>query len=183
MIEFGTDAIATQKIGIQIESITWVTIGGLQGAISAFVGQNLGGQKLDRIEEGYNYGLKLVSIFGIIVTTIFLLFPKPIFSIFITDPKVIDMGVGYMVAIAFSQTFMCFEMLSVGAFNGLGKTYAPPIVSIFFTAMRIPLAMLLTPSLGLSGIWWSISITSIFKGVSLVIWYKMTMKKELALIS
>lgn len=183
VIEFGTDAIATQKIGIQIESITWVTIGGLQGAISAFVGQNLGGQKLDRIEEGYNYGLKLVSIFGIIVTTIFLLFPKPIFSIFITDPRVIDMGVGYMAAIAFSQTFMCFEMLSVGAFNGLGKTYAPPIVSIFFTAMRIPLAMLLTPSLGLSGIWWSISITSIFKGVSLVTWYKMTMKKELALIS
>lgn len=181
VIEFGTDAIATQKIGIQIESITWVTIGGLQGAISAFVGQNLGGNKPERIKEGYNYALKLVTVFGLIVTAVFLLFPKPIFSIFISDTKVIDMGVGYMVAIAFSQTFMCFEMLSVGAFNGLGKTYVPPIVSIFFTAMRIPLAMMLTPYLGLSGIWWSISISSVFKGVAMVVWYKVVLRKELAL--
>lgn len=180
VIEFGTDAIATQKIGIQIESITWVTIGGLQGAISAFVGQNIGAGKPERIEEGYNLSLKLVTVFGLVVTSIFLIFPKPIFSIFISDPEVIDMGVGYMVAIAFSQVFMCFEMLSVGAFNGLGKTYAPPIVSIVFSSLRIPLAMLLTPYLGLSGIWWSISISSMFKGVIMVVWYKIEIRKELS---
>lgn len=176
VIVYGTDAIATQKIGIQIESITWVTIGGLQGAISAFVGQNYGGNKPERIVKGYNSSLKIVTVFGLIVTSIFLLLPKQIFSIFISDPKVIDMGVGYMVAIAFSQVFMCFEMLSVGAFNGLGKTYAPPLVSIFFTGLRIPLSMLLMPYLGLSGIWWSISITSMFKGVVMVVWYKIILK-------
>lgn len=179
VIEFGTDAIATQKIGIQIESITWVTIGGLQGAMSAFVGQNFGAKKPDRIKEGYNTSLKVVTVFGIIVTTIFLLFPKPIFSIFISDPEVIDMGIGYMSAIAFSQVFMCVEMLTVGAFNGLGKTYAPPMVSIFFSFLRIPMSMILTPYLGLSGIWWSISITSMFKGVVMVVWYKIVLKKEL----
>ena len=87
-----------------------------------------------------------------------------------------------MVAIAFSQVFMCFEMLSVGAFNGLGKTYAPPIVSIVFSSLRIPLAMLLTPYLGLSGIWWSISITSVFKGVIMVVWYKIVIRKELSIV-
>ncbi len=176
VIEFGTDAIATQKIGIQIESITWVTIGGLQGAISAFVGQNYGGHKPERIINGYNSALRIVTVFGLVVTAIFLIFPKQIFSIFISDPKVIDMGVGYMVAIAFSQVFMCFEMLSVGAFNGLGKTYAPPLVSIIFTSLRIPISMALTPYLGLSGIWWAISMTSMFKGVVMVVWYKRILK-------
>lgn len=179
VIQFGTDAIAVQKIGIQIESITWVTIGGLQGAISAFVGQNFGGKKNERIKEGYNSALRIVMLFGLIVTIIFLLFNKQIFSVFISDPEVIDMGVGYMSAIAFSQIFMCMEMLSVGAFNGLGKTYAPPLVSIFFTFLRIPMSMILIPYLGLSGIWWSISITSMFKGVVMVVWFKIIMRKEL----
>lgn len=177
VIEFGTDAIATQKIGIQIESITWVTIGGLQGAISAFVGQNFGAQQYDRIDKGYNSALKIVTIFGLVITGIFLLVPKQIFSIFISDPHVIEMGVGYMTAIAFSQVFMCFEMLSVGAFNGMGKTYVPPLVSIIFTSMRIPLAIYLKQFLGLSGIWWSISISSVFKGVILLVWYQILLHK------
>lgn len=180
VIEFGVDAIATQKIGIQIESITWVTIGGLQGAISAFVGQNFGGNKPERIKEGYNKGLKVVTVFGLIVTTLFLIFSRQIFSVFVSDSEVIEMGVGYMGAIAFSQVFMCFEMLSVGAFNGLGKTYAPPLVSIIFSGLRIPMAMVLTPHLGLSGIWWSISISSMFKGVILVAWFKYVIKTELS---
>lgn len=180
VIEFGVGAIATQKIGIQIESITWVTIGGLQGAISAFVGQNFGGNKPERIKEGYNKGLKVVTVFGLVVTTLFLIFSRQIFSVFVSEPEVIEMGVGYMSAIAFSQVFMCFEMLSVGAFNGLGKTYAPPLVSIFFSGLRIPMAMLLTPYLGISGIWWSISISSMFKGVVLVVWFKYVMKTELS---
>lgn len=183
VIEFGTDAIATQKIGIQIESITWVTIGGLQGAISAFVGQNYGAKKPERIIEGYNSALRIVIFFGLIVTTFFLVLSRQIFAIFISDAHVIEMGVGYMSAIAFSQVFMCMEMLSVGAFNGLGKTYAPPLVSIFFSFLRIPMSMVLTPYLGLSGIWWSISITSMFKGVVMVIWYKFIIKNELSVIT
>lgn len=177
VIEFGTDAIATQKIGIQIESITWVTIGGLQGAISAFVGQNYGANKFERIEEGYHSALKIVTVFGLVITAIFLLIPEQIFTIFISDPHVIDMGVGYMSAIGFSQVFMCFEMLSVGAFNGIGKTYIPPLVSIIFSSLRIPLAIFLKPYLGLSGIWWSISISSMVKGVLLLVWYEVVLRK------
>ncbi|MGL4252767.1 MAG: MATE family efflux transporter, partial [Fusobacteriaceae bacterium] len=39
---WGADAIAAQKIGLQIESITFMTISGLQGAVSSFIGQNYG---------------------------------------------------------------------------------------------------------------------------------------------
>lgn len=177
VIEFGTDAIATQKIGIQIESITWVTIGGLQGAISAFVGQNYGAHKFGRIEEGFHSALKIVTVFGVVISAIFVIFPEAIFSVFISDPDVIEMGVGYMRAIGFSQVFMTFEMLSVGAFNGMGKTYAPPLVSIVFSSLRIPLAIFLKQFMGLSGIWWSISISSMFKGVILLGWYQILIRK------
>mgnify|MGYP000379291758 CR=1 FL=1 len=50
---FGSEAIAAQKIGVQIESIAYMIIGGLNGAVASFTGQNFGAGKSNRIREGY----------------------------------------------------------------------------------------------------------------------------------
>ena len=175
---FGTDAIAAQKVGLQIESITYVTIGGLQGAIVAFVGQNFGAKNFKRIKEGYNKSLLIAVAFSLITTTLFILLPRPLFKIFIDEPNVIDIGVGYMRAIGISQMFMCIEYITVGVFNGMGKTYVPPIISIIFTGLRIPMAMILIKFLGTDGVWWSISISSILKGLILFTLMKLLMRKD-----
>ncbi len=74
---------------------------------------------------------------------------------------------------------MTIEIATQGAFNGLGKTIPPSFVGILFNGLRIPAALILSStSLGLNGVWWSISISSIFKGVVLVIWYIIVLKKE-----
>lgn len=178
IITFGAEAIAVQKIGLQIESISYITIGGLQGAIATFVGQNYGSKNYKRINEGFNLALKLVIIFGISVTLLFILFPKVIFSIFISEPQIISEGANYLRIIGLSQLFMCIELLSVGAFNGIGKTFIPPIVSVILTLMRIPLAIILSKSFGLNGVWMSISLSSILKGITLLIWFKYDSKKN-----
>ncbi|MFQ9872986.1 MAG: MATE family efflux transporter, partial [Oscillospiraceae bacterium] len=68
--------------------------------------------------------------------------------------------------------FMCMESVTGGAFSGMGKTFPPSLVSVTFTAARIPLAMLLgSTALGLCGVWWSISISSILKGVIITVWF------------
>lgn len=174
---FGTDAIAAQKIGLQIESISYVTIGGLQGALVAFIGQNYGASKYKRIKDGYNKALVLAVVFSFFTTLLFLIFPRQLVSIFIKEEKVIEIGVGYMRAIGISQIFMCIEYITVGVFNGLGKTYIPPIVSILFTSLRIPFALYLVKYLGVSGIWVSISVSSIIKGLVLLVWMKVVLKK------
>lgn len=177
VVRFGTDAIAAQRIGIQIESISYVTIGGLQGAIAAFIGQNYGNNNMERIKEGYMMSLKLVMVLGTIISLLFIIFPKPIFSVFIDDPKVVKHGIDYMRAIGYSQLFMCMELLAVGAFNGLGKTKIPAFIATLFTFIRIPMAIYLSSIMGITGVWWSISITSIFKGVILVVWFNRYLKK------
>ncbi len=174
---FGTNAMAAQKVGLQIESITYVTIGGLQGAIVAFVGQNFGAKNFARIKEGYNKSLILAVLFSLITSALFILLPRQLFGIFIKEPQVIEVGVGYMQAIGISQVFMCVEYITVGVFNGMGKTYIPPIISVVFTALRIPMAMILIKYLGVRGVWWSISISSILKGLILFTLMKMTMRK------
>ncbi|WP_422656875.1 MATE family efflux transporter [Paenibacillus sp. EC2-1] len=171
IVRFGADAIAVQKVGIQIESISYMTIGGLQGAIAAFFGQNYGARRLDRIQQGYRKSLLLTTVFGIVISLIFILFPAQLFSIFLADASSLELGTNYMRIIGYSQLFMCLELMTVGAFNGLGKTHIPPMFSITLTALRIPLAILLSGPFGLNGVWMAISLTSVFKGVVLVFWF------------
>jgi len=75
---------------------------------------------------------------------------------------------------------MCLEIGTAGAFNGLGKTIPPSIVGVSMNFMRIPIAIVLAnhTSLGLSGVWWSISVTGIIKGIILSIWFKLYLNKR-----
>ena len=62
--------------------------------------------------------------------------------------------------------FMCVEITTGGAFNGLSKTIYPSVISVIFNVLRIPMALLFSATiLGLNGIWWAISISSILKGI------------------
>lgn len=170
---FGKSANAVQKIGSQIESLSWLTAGGFQTALSAFVGQNFGARKLNRVLSGVRYALTTMVIYGIIVTITLYVIPGPIFQIFSNDKNTLVKGIDYLQILAVSQVFMIVESLVGGALNGLGKTIPQSIVSLTFNFLRIPMAYLLIPHYGLNGIWLSITISSIFKGIVIYIWYKL----------
>ena len=81
------------------------------------------------------------------------------------EPKAIATSVEYLIIIGFSEAFMCVELTTVGALSGLGRTRLCSIISIAFTSARIPLSIILGGIMGLDGIWWAISSTSIVKGI------------------
>jgi len=163
---FGTNSIAAQKIGLQIESITYMVIGGLNGAIASFTGQNFGASKFKRIKQGYYTALLLGIIYSMIMSIIFIIFKEPIIRLFIREKSTILVASGYLQAVAFSQSFSTIEMVSNGLFTGLGMPKIPAIISIVFTVLRIPIALVLMKTLGIQGVWWSIAISSILKGVA-----------------
>ena len=144
---YGDGAVAAQKVGTQVESLSWMAADGFMAAINAFISQNYG----------------------------------PIFRIFLNDDAVLPIGIDYLRIMGFSQLFMCAEITTAGAFGGLGNTLPPSSESILLTCMRIPLLLILTKTpLGLSGIWWSISISSILKGIVLVSWYLIYQRRLLS---
>lgn len=170
--QWGPLPIAVQKVGSQIESISWMTAGGFQSAMSAFIGQNYGAKKWERVSKGYYVGLGIVSILGIFATALLIFGARPLFSIFIPEEEAILQGVVYLKILGISQLFMCIEIVTAGAFIGHGKSLPPSIVGIVFNFLRIPLALILSAtSLGLDGVWWAISVTSIFKGIVLSGWH------------
>lgn len=177
--QWGPTPVAVQKVGSQIESISWMTAGGFSTAISAFVGQNYGAGKLERIREGYKKGLQIVGSIGIFATVLLIFGAGPLFKLFIpNDPEALQIGIRYLRILGLSQFFMTIEIATQGAFNGLGKTIPPSLVSVTFDALRIPASLILSSTfLGLDGVWWSISISSVFKGTVLTSWYLIVLKK------
>lgn len=170
---FGEIPIAVQKVGSQIEAISWMSAGGFSTAVAAFVGQNYGAHKLNRINEGYKKAMVIVCFIGVFTSLLLIFGARPIFSIFIPEKEAIVLGADYLRILGYSQLFMCIEITTAGAFNGLSKTIPPSIVSIVFTGLRIPAAIILSrpTMLGLNGVWWAISISSIIKGVVIVFWW------------
>ncbi|WP_048569344.1 MATE family efflux transporter [Clostridium cylindrosporum] len=163
--KFGADAIAAQKIGLQIESITFTIIGGFNGAAASFVGQNFGAKRLDRINSGYKISLILGTIYTLFITIAFIAIPERLAAIFVRDIITIKITADYLRIIGISQILAAVEMITNGAFTGLGSTKYSAIISVSLTVIRVPLALVLIDYFEVNGVWWSIAISSMLKGI------------------
>ncbi len=170
---WGAVGIAAQSIGAQIEAISWMTAAGFSTALAAFTGQNYGAGNYERIRKGYRLTLGIAGSIGLGAGILFFVLNHEIFGLFVNEPEAIEAGGNYLKILALSQLFMVTESVTAGAFNGTGHTTPPALTGIIFTGARIPMAYLLTsfPQLGLTGIWWSITISSILKGSVLPLWF------------
>ena len=175
---WGDTAVAVQRVGGQIESISWMTADGFGTAINAFVGQNYGAGNLKRVKKGYMTASVIMFIWGIFTTCLLIFGAAPIFSLFIHEAEVIPAGADYLRIIGFSEMFMCVELMTVGALSGMGKTMEASVITIILTASRIPLAVILGgTAMGLNGIWWALTISSIVKGIIFFVYYLHIMKR------
>lgn len=103
---FGPVAVAVQKVGSQIESISWMSADGFASALSTFTGQNYGAYKFDRINKGSKIGLIGALIWGSITTLVLVFLGDIIFRAFINEPDAIIKGVDYLKILGYSQLFM-----------------------------------------------------------------------------
>jgi len=163
---YGASVMSISRIGSQIEALSWMIASGFQVALASFVGQNYGAYKIDRVKDGYIMSLKLLVPYGILVNTLLFVFAEPLFGIFIDEPTTLAGGAEYLRIISISQLFMILELTTAGAFNGLGKTIFPSTVGMIGNALRIPFALMASTA---AGIWWTISLSSVFKGTVLFI--------------
>ncbi|MCC0632426.1 MATE family efflux transporter [Clostridioides sp. ZZV15-6388] len=167
---WGPVAVAVQKVGSQIEAISWMTAEGLAVALGSFVGQNYGAKKYSRINKGCKIAIIVSSILGIMTTLVLIFAGGSIFSVFIDESEAIEKGAMYLKILGYSQFFMCLEIITTGAFKGLGRTYIPSIIVTVLTGARVPLAYFISRPeiLGLNGVWWSITLSSILKGILMI---------------
>lgn len=168
--------------GGQIEAITWNTSQGFSTALGSFVAQNYAAGHPKRVIKAWHTTLWMTSIFGTFCSLLFIFAGSEIFSIFVPDPEAYHAGGVFLQISGYSQAFMMLEITTQGIFYGLGRTIPPAIISIVCNYSRIPLAILFSRmGMGVEGIWWAISATSIAKGIILTMWFIIIKKKALTL--
>ena len=169
---YGENAVAVQRVGSQIESLSWLIGGGFSSAVTAFTGQNYGARKWARIRRGYRISLAVLLVWEIIVMLLLVFGGRFIFSLFLREPPgLLDMGASYLGILAGCQIFMALEGACAGTFRGIGQTVPPSLCSIASNLIRPLLCWWLAQRMGLNGLWLGITVSAALRGVLMFIWF------------
>lgn len=169
---WGDSAVAVQRVCGQIECISWMTAEGFGSAMNAFTGQNFGAKFYERMKKGYRIALTIMISWGTFTSLLMIFGAEWMFRIFIQEAHVLPIGISYLVVLGYGQMPMCVELMTGGALQGMGKTMSCSVITIILTAVRIPLAFVLSRTfLGLDGIWWALTLTTIVKGILFTVFY------------
>jgi putative MATE family efflux protein len=170
---FGAPALAALGIVNRLESLDYLTATAMGMGVATLVGQNLGAGRPERAERAAHLGARFVTLTTGLVTIVYLALAEPIVRIFTTDPASVAEAARFLRIVAISQVFMGWEITYDHAFTGAGDTLPPMIVSVGVSVLRLPLAWGLAVPLGLGpdGVWWTISLTGILRGLVMPAWF------------
>ena len=155
--KFGTAVIAGYTVASRLDSLALVPAMSFSQALSAFVGQNIGANKSERIRAGLTATIKMSGVVTVVTTLFIILFGQVIMSMFTNDEEVIRIGSQYLTIV--SLFYFAFTMMFIynGVTRGAGDTLMPMIFSLIsLWLIRIPFAWYFSGKFGVQGIWWAI---------------------------
>ncbi len=168
---FGTTTIAAYSIAMRIDSFAAMPAMNFSAAISTFVGQNIGANKIFRINRGLNATLLMTSVVSVVVTILAVLFAEPLMYLFTNDHEVVHIGKQYLYVV--SPFYIIFSTMFIynGVMRGAGDTVLPMFVTLIaLWGIRVPASWWLSLEIGYMGIWWGIPVAWIF-GVAISFFY------------
>lgn len=170
---FGTNVIAAYSVAIRIDSFASLPAMTLAGALSSFVGQNIGAGKTDRVKKGYVATLKMNLIITIVLTSVIVILPGWLMKAFTPDVDIIGIGKEYLYIVSAFYIVYTTMFINMGVMRGAGDTIIPMLITLFsLWLIRIPLAWVMSKYFGYHGIWWAIPMAW-FSGMILsYIYYK-----------
>ncbi|MCX6271997.1 MAG: MATE family efflux transporter [Bacteroidetes bacterium] len=156
---FGTDTIAAYSVAGRIDSFATIPAMNFSIALSAFVGQNLGANKPERVRRGFTSTLWMTSVIAVTMSAVAILFGSQIMGLFTDDQNIISIGHKYLIIV--SSFYIVFSAMFIvgGVMRGAGDTLIPMFITLFsLWIIRIPFSYFLSRKIGVEGIWWGIPI-------------------------
>ncbi|MFV0346371.1 MAG: MATE family efflux transporter [Bacteroidales bacterium] len=154
---FGTNTIAAYTSAVRIDSFANIPSLTFASALSSFVGQNIGANKIDRVRKGLHSTIFVSLLYCVVVSILIIIFGSHVMYFFNKDQEVVSIGKEYLVIV--SSFYILFALMNcyVGLLRGAGASIVPMITTIFaLWLVRIPLAYYLSGKMGATGIWWSV---------------------------
>ena len=147
---------------MKIESFAYLPEQEFGNAFYTFIAQNHGAKERERIRNGIRSAVKIITIYGVVVSALIILLAKPLVSIFIdaNETEIIQTGTQYLFIVAGFYCLIGYLFMFYGLFRGSGRPGVSIILTVVSLGTRVILAYTLSsvPSTGLTGIWWAIPV-------------------------
>ena len=158
--QFGETSTAAAGVAFRIDQIAFMPAMTLGMAVSTLAGQNIGAKKYDRVKQVFWWGLLVSCILTGIGTALAVSFPNIMMSLFIKDPKVIEIGAGYFKICGWSYILFAIMFVSNGVINGSGHTLVTTLITLAaLWGVRVPIAIYMSKTTGdIRWVWWAILI-------------------------
>ena len=181
---FGPTVMAAFAAAVKIDAFAYMPVQDFGNAFSTFIAQNYGAQKADRIRTGLKGAVFTAMFFCVVVSGLVWIFAHPLMAMFVEagENAIIFEGVRYLrIEGAFYCGIGCLFLL-YGLYRALGKPGMSVVLTIISLGTRVVLAYVLSavPSLGVTGIWWSVPIGWFLADITGVIYYIFRRKRLLS---
>lgn len=173
---FGTVVMAAFAAAVKIDAFAYMPVQDFGNAFSTFIAQNYGAKERERIQKGLKEAVRISSIFCIIISILVYIFARPLMMVFIdaNEKSIILEGVRYLrIEGAFYIGIGCLFLL-YGLYRALGRPGMSVVLTVFSLGTRVALAYILSsiPTLGVTGIWWSVPIGWALADIVGLVYYK-----------
>jgi Na+-driven multidrug efflux pump len=120
---FGIATMAAFAAVVKIDSFAYLLMQDFGNALSIFIAQNKGAGKTERTKTGIRSALKIVTIYGVTISAIVLIFARPLLTIFIKSSEIdiLNIGVKYLYIVGSFYCLIGYLFLFYGLFRGIGK--------------------------------------------------------------
>lgn len=161
----GAFAIAANNFAVTAESLCYMPGYGIADAAQTLVGQSLGAGRRDLAEKfarlTIGMGMVVMTVMGIIM---YLAAPI-IIGLLTPVPEILELGVQSLRIEAWAEPMFAASIVAYGAFVGAGDTFIPCCLNLgSMWVIRITLAAILAPSMGLAGVWLAMCIELCCRG-------------------
>jgi putative MATE family efflux protein len=179
---FGTNVIAAYTAGTRLETFATMPAMNFAMALSAFVGQNVGAGRLDRVRRGYRTTLLMSAGVALAVSAAVVGFRFPLIRLFNSDAGVAALGARYLSIVGGAYVLFSILFITGGLLRGAGDTLTPMLVTLIaLWVVRVPAAALLSRRLGTDGVWLATPVGWAVGMILILSWYAGGLWKRKAL--
>lgn len=162
----GVMAIAANAFAVTAEALCYMPGYGIGDAATTLVGQSYGARRKDLARQfGYltvGLGMAVMTLMGVI-----LWIGAPAVMAFLSPVQEIQqLGTSALRIEAWAEPMFAASIVAYGVMVGVGDTVVPAAMNFSsIWLVRLPIAALLAPSMGLDGVWLAMCIELCFRGL------------------
>lgn len=170
---FGSELIAANSIIQKLDGFVMLPMFGFSMALSTFVGQNVGADKIDRVNYGVRKSIFMSLGYTIVLAVLLWFFGGTAMYAFTDNQNVLDMGLKGIRRLAVFYIFMGQNVTLSGSLRGAGAAMLPMLASLAGIFVRIPVAYVLAVAPhDYTGLFWAMGISMLVNYLIVVTYYR-----------